>query len=148
VSQSALPAPAASSRLEQQALQALQLSGSSGISGTGDTGSSSSSNPFAVPSYGVGGRRRLSQAGWAQLRPVSNTSLCLDTPNNNFTNGQQLALEPCDGSYTQRYVMPIPGFDWRVRPGGLMECMDVENNGTAAGTKVVVSSTGRRGGAA
>jgi hypothetical protein len=107
-------------------------------------GVGSSSNPFAVPLYGMGGRRRLSQAGFAELRPASNTSLCLDTPNNNFAGGQQLALEVCDGSYTQDYVMPIPGVDWRVRVGGLMECLETENNGTTAGTKVVVSgwSTG------
>jgi hypothetical protein len=134
---SALPAQSASSRLEQQALQ-LSDPTSSGSS----SGGVGINNPFAVPMYGVGGMRRLRQAGFAELRPLSNTSMCLDTPNNNFAGGQQLALEVCDGSYTQDYVMPIPGFDWRVRVGGLMECMEVENNGTAAGTKVVVSCFG------
>jgi hypothetical protein len=96
-------------------------------------------NPLAVPLHGVGGVRRLRQVTVAELRPASNTSLCLDTPGNNFSGGQQMALDPCDGAYTQSYVMPIPGVDWRVRVGGLMVCMEVESNGTTAGAKVVVS---------
>jgi hypothetical protein len=81
----------------------------------------------------------LRQIGFGELRPVGNATFCLDTPNNNFAGGQQLALQACASTYTQSYVMPIPGFDWRVRPGGLMKCLEVENNGTAAGSKVVVS---------
>lgn len=86
-------------------------------------------------------RRRLQQSTFTQLRPMSDTTKCLNLPGANYTDGNQFALAPCAAVPSQNFSLPAAGqvLQMYVGPVAAQKGLDLFQWLPAPGTPVVVS---------
>jgi hypothetical protein len=108
----------------------------------------STSTPGSVGSYGMPTyrhqRRRLQQTVFTQLRPMSDTTKCLNVPGANYNNGNPLALAPCAAVPEQNYSLPAAGstLAMYIGPVAAQKIVDLWTFNTTSGAVVVVSAAG------